>query len=677
MADAQYVIDIAASMPAGEATIAQLDALTANLMGAGKGAEFFNQAIVKLTNDLTAAKAASDAANAALGQGQKEFADLSRHASDLARAAEKAAAANGGIVPADLQARMVGAAMSVDLYAGKLDALEVAAHSANSEQARLAQMLARVRQLSSHVDRNLAAQGEKYEKIASALGTIGGPLGMIGQRVAMPIAAFHKLGAELGRGTAAMLLGVTAAAALGAAFIALGVAAGVATVALAAWAISLADTKRELALTTAAVDLFEPAIGRMRGVIGELNTEFGLAPGVLDNVTRSLHEAKVSAEDMPAALRAAAIAERALGQGGANKFAAELKKSKLAAAEFSADVSAKLGGVAAEKMRGLDAQASKLGKNFKEIFAGMNIEPVLDAMQILVGMFDKNSAAGRALQFVFEKLFQPLIDRAETAMYIVEAFYLGALIGGLKLYIALKPVLRVLGDLFGFEDASLETVLNQVSEAAETLTQVFLVAAAVVGVVFAAALGLQVAVWYSIVGAVRGVINMFTLFIGTVTAAYDAIMSLDFAQVGADMMRGLAEGIKATAGLVFDALTGNVMGAVARVKKLLGIASPSKVFAQIGEWTGEGYAQGVDEAAPEAQRAVADLVSPVDAKNVAARTVASSQSSPSPAVAAMSKTLSNLVFNFYGVKDAEDSRDLFEEALTRALEGDAAELGTT
>jgi hypothetical protein len=37
-----------------------------------------------------------------------------------------------------------------------------------------------------------------------------------------------------------------------------------------------------------------------------------------------------------------------------------------------------------------------------------------------------------------------------------------------------------------------------------------------------------------------------------------------------------------------------VMAPIRAAKKLLGIGSPSKVFAEIGQWTGEGLAQGLE-----------------------------------------------------------------------------------
>lgn len=45
------------------------------------------------------------------------------------------------------------------------------------------------------------------------------------------------------------------------------------------------------------------------------------------------------------------------------------------------------------------------------------------------------------------------------------------------------------------------------------------------------------------------------------------------------------------------------------VKKVLGIASPSKVFKQIGEYTGEGFAIGIERSYRQVQNAMGGLYS--------------------------------------------------------------------
>lgn len=64
-------------------------------------------------------------------------------------------------------------------------------------------------------------------------------------------------------------------------------------------------------------------------------------------------------------------------------------------------------------------------------------------------------------------------------------------------------------------------------------------------------------------------------------------------QTGRDLISGLVNGIRGAADSVRRAIGGVVTGAIDWAKSLLGINSPSKVFAEIGEYTSQGYAQGI------------------------------------------------------------------------------------
>lgn len=64
-------------------------------------------------------------------------------------------------------------------------------------------------------------------------------------------------------------------------------------------------------------------------------------------------------------------------------------------------------------------------------------------------------------------------------------------------------------------------------------------------------------------------------------------------EAGKDILRGLLNGLKSMAGAVIDWFTGLISDAVDAVLGFLGISSPSKVFRQIGVWSGQGLVQGL------------------------------------------------------------------------------------
>ncbi|KAF1719796.1 phage tail tape measure protein [Pseudoxanthomonas wuyuanensis] len=64
-------------------------------------------------------------------------------------------------------------------------------------------------------------------------------------------------------------------------------------------------------------------------------------------------------------------------------------------------------------------------------------------------------------------------------------------------------------------------------------------------------------------------------------------------QAGVDMVTGLINGIKSMLGKAGDAISGVGGGVITRFKSLLGIRSPSRVFAQFGQFTMQGFANGL------------------------------------------------------------------------------------
>ena len=83
----------------------------------------------------------------------------------------------------------------------------------------------------------------------------------------------------------------------------------------------------------------------------------------------------------------------------------------------------------------------------------------------------------------------------------------------------------------------------------------------------------------------------------------------NLAGIGRNMIEGLWNGIKAK----FDSVIARVKALASRlpeaVKKVLGIASPSKVFKRLGNYTGEGFAIGIEKSYRQVQNAMGGLYS--------------------------------------------------------------------
>lgn len=124
-------------------------------------------------------------------------------------------------------------------------------------------------------------------------------------------------------------------------------------------------------------------------------------------------------------------------------------------------------------------------------------------------------------------------------------------------------------------------------------------------------------IWEGIGGILKGALDLVvSLFTNIIPTLWDA---------GADLINGLLGGIASVAGNIAEAILGPIRGAVDGVKSFLGIKSPSRLFMQIGAFTGEGMAIGLQKSAgliEDASEALIPTVPTVSAPSVQAGGVA-------------------------------------------------------
>lgn len=90
-----------------------------------------------------------------------------------------------------------------------------------------------------------------------------------------------------------------------------------------------------------------------------------------------------------------------------------------------------------------------------------------------------------------------------------------------------------------------------------------------------------------------------------------ANMGTKLLQAGRDLIQGFIDGLAEKAGAVVSKATEIAGGAVEAVKNFLGINSPSRVFMEIGKYTAEGMAVGLDKYAYMAERSATDVANGV------------------------------------------------------------------
>ncbi len=92
-----------------------------------------------------------------------------------------------------------------------------------------------------------------------------------------------------------------------------------------------------------------------------------------------------------------------------------------------------------------------------------------------------------------------------------------------------------------------------------------------------------------------------------------------FMSIGQYITDGLAHGISQGAQHVWEQITGLGTGALALLRRELGIASPSRAFMELGGYTAEGFALGIERGAPDVATAVGAMVRAPDLSGLGAR----------------------------------------------------------
>ena len=183
---------------------------------------------------------------------------------------------------------------------------------------------------------------------------------------------------------------------------------------------------------------------------------------------------------------------------------------------------------------------------------------------------------------------------------------------------AIKPIFPVLGELL----LSLVPLIPPLIELALTLLPIMIKGLQLAMPVIVAIAKLFIEylkknIEISVV-AIRVLVDVIKWLVGETKASIDRMIQgwnmfkqriQDFVNIGRDIINGIVNGIRNGANQVIDTVKNIARGAIDAVKNFLGIRSPSKVFAGIGENMMEGLAVGVQSMANSTKRAVEGAVS--------------------------------------------------------------------
>jgi hypothetical protein len=453
-----------------------------------------------------------------------------------------------------------------------------------------------------HLGKTMAQTKPKTEKVTSAFeqltkqaNAMPGPLGAI-------LGRFSSLSGLLAGG--ALAVGVMAVAT---AVIALTAAMAAAIATLASYGIAQANARRSELLRLEGLTKmrfwYKAAAGsatEMQKVIDQVSDSSSLGRGEITKYTEQLYRMGLRGNNLSEALEGVAIKAATQGDAAANAFAGMAAGAALSGRSIHAmteKVKTRLGGIAAKKMLDLNVQIEKMRENFDALFRDLKIEGLLTAMREVGKVFSQSTVTGRALKTTIEGVVQVVTDGLADAAPYAKRFFQGMVIGALLLGIVFLQLRKSFRETFGGDSKKGLDGMNLALDAGILLVSMLVAAVAVlaaIAVVLAAPFIALAALVYGLAIAVL--------------AVWDWLKTLDWKAIGSFIIDGILTGLKYGAQLIAPAMTALGTAAWKAFSSVLGIHSPSKVFAELGRAIPEGVAVGVEEGAPTAQSAVESAV---------------------------------------------------------------------
>ncbi len=360
-------------------------------------------------------------------------------------------------------------------------------------------------------------------------------------------------------------------------------------------------------------------LGKLGGPLGSIGQQvFGVADG-FKKMSAALGSAgPYVAVAVAIVAIAAAVVAVTVAMGAAVlatlKFAVANADAARTARLLAVEAKGGAAGLAATKKLALslDSQAKRLTATVSRIFSvgEGSLEKFLEGLDKLVSLFDENTASSNAIQTVFRSLFDPLLEGITAFVPKMIAGFIQFEILVLKALIAIKPFYSSIVQVataFAYVAAAI-TIFGGILIAL-VIAPIVIVGGLLVGMTLAC---LWLADVFTMMGSAikAGVGAGLDFLTNKFNEVVSFLQSLSLAEIGTAMIDGLVNGIMGAGPKVLSAITGLATGAITAAKKALGIASPSKVFAEIGMDTAAGMEEGVDGGASDVQGSMESLVAP-------------------------------------------------------------------
>jgi phage-related protein len=267
--------------------------------------------------------------------------------------------------------------------------------------------------------------------------------------------------------------------------------------------------------------------------------------------------------------------------------------------------------------------------------AFMAIMPVVQqfAAQFMAVLGPGIAAIVNLFQTHLVPAFQAFIPAVTPIVKFLIGVFGGAIVGALKGALnVVKGVIKVISGILNVFTGiftgnwkrawdGIKQIFSGVVTAIKGAIQVF-INVGILGVFrrgFALVKGIVMLGWNAVkrlfTGSIGGVLNILRRLWQNIPKIFgNALTALR--NVGRNIVQGLINGIKSIGGKIKDALLGLLPGPLKKFAGMLGIDSPSKVFAGFGENIGQGLVLGVEGQRRQVERSVARLAAAASRPNL-------------------------------------------------------------
>jgi len=262
-----------------------------------------------------------------------------------------------------------------------------------------------------------------------------------------------------------------------------------------------------------------------------------------------------------------------------------------------ATIEKRFGSINARKLLDLNVQAQKFHERLESLTKDVNLDGLLSGLAEIGSVFDENTVTGAALKELVTAIGNGLSESFKAAAPIVKQILKGLIIGALEVGIAFLKLRRTFAETFG--DKSVTQGVDGIQAALK------------VGKVAAEAFGVTLEEGYLMImmmaRGIQGTVAAFQLLYNAVKGVKE-FLGLGWGDIGHAIVTGITGGITAGAADLLASTKGLADKVKGEFKSALGIASPSKVFHELGQFTAQGFSDGVDSGSGGAADAVASMV---------------------------------------------------------------------